>query len=597
MTLGKLFLNVLHRTSDAPDTDQHFARIQQDIAHEAGLRTTFLINPENLFFDTVIDLAKHYADDYGDEIGISLQGLQGPVMARLFNDGERRKRRIWLCTTEEKHAIFELVFERFHEAFGRYPSALTSYYLDAPTINWCKEQYPNLEVVVASCFEEGTKVYRGCNYAWHLYSEGGPWWPWIPSKQNSQCPAFGPEDDSGVVAMPHLNRDLLLAVEDRDDYFSSHPMNVMRGLAFEDDEYPYIYNFIDETVLQSRYNQGYAHVNVYVSVHWMSPFGHQRWFDGDNNRLHRIYRDTLNYYAELKTRDLVEDVTMTEFARWFRDVRSYKPTVSLWDDVLCGTDRQIFWYADPWMRVAVNSTIGGSIIDLRPWAGRHARPIGADSPYGSDGSYPHMLQAMYRGKFSKTGTIEPSGLHVYLTHNGETVRGTSRRTQGKITQDGERTTFTLEPVTFRFADALTADLVTCYHFLPGGMVTIEREIVSISDVEADLTLSEEFLGIYGTVEYSADLQDITLHVTQAENTTTLDHYQYQGRDATLENVDEVGVTIPDINIVLRWKPDGPASGTIQEAELFTMMYILKLARPVIHGKVYRSWLKLENTNP
>ena len=66
-----------------------------------------------------------------------------------------------------------------------------------------------VKCAVATCWEEGPKAYHTCNNSWYTLFDGGPWAPWIPSKQNTHAPAANKEEDSGIVAIPHLSRDLI----------------------------------------------------------------------------------------------------------------------------------------------------------------------------------------------------------------------------------------------------------------------------------------------------------------------------------------------------------------------------------------------------
>ncbi len=50
----------------------------------------------------------------------------------------------------------------------------------------------------------GPKAYHTCNNSWYTLFDGGPWNPWIPSKQNTHAPAANEAEDSGIVAIPHL---------------------------------------------------------------------------------------------------------------------------------------------------------------------------------------------------------------------------------------------------------------------------------------------------------------------------------------------------------------------------------------------------------
>lgn len=47
---------------------------------------------------------------------------------------------------EDKKAIVNDVFEKFHDRFGFYPESTGSYYMDADLTNYIKEKYPMVNV-------------------------------------------------------------------------------------------------------------------------------------------------------------------------------------------------------------------------------------------------------------------------------------------------------------------------------------------------------------------------------------------------------------------------------------------------------------------
>ena len=64
-------------------------------------------------------------------------------------------------------------------------------------------------------------------------------------------------------------------------------------------------------------------------------------------------------------------MTMSEFADYYRQKKSYtEPECALWRDILYGSDKQLFWYCDPYMRACVNMNQGGAIVDLRPYVSK-----------------------------------------------------------------------------------------------------------------------------------------------------------------------------------------------------------------------------------
>ena len=54
-------------------------------------------------------------------------------------------------------------------------------------------------------------------------------------------------------------------------------------------------------------------------------------------------------------------MTMAEFADYYRQKKTYtEPECALWRDILYGSNKQLFWYCDPFMRAGVNMDQGGA---------------------------------------------------------------------------------------------------------------------------------------------------------------------------------------------------------------------------------------------
>ena len=279
---------------------------------------------------------------------------------------------IWMFSMEDKKAIVNDVFEKFHDRFGFYPESTGSYYMDAELINYVKEAYPSVKCAVATCWEEGPKAYHTCNNSWYTLFDGGPWAPWIPSKQNTHAPAANKEEDSGIVAIPHLSRDLIACYDGNGSNFGTHPQNVLRGMIYDTKtwEYPYLYNLIDQYRDLAKYNNGYSYNMMFVGPGWMNKMG--RW-EQPYELLLKSYTDGCNYYGKLKKEGKLIDMTMSEFADYFREKKGVnagnynEPECAPWRDILYGSDKQLFWYCDPYMRACVNMDQGGAIVDLRPY--------------------------------------------------------------------------------------------------------------------------------------------------------------------------------------------------------------------------------------
>ena len=73
-----------------------------------------------------VEIAKHDHDVYGDEIALSLLGLPCEEFREKYKTKDFC---IWMFSMEDKKAIVNDVFEKFHDRFGFYPESTGSYYL------------------------------------------------------------------------------------------------------------------------------------------------------------------------------------------------------------------------------------------------------------------------------------------------------------------------------------------------------------------------------------------------------------------------------------------------------------------------------------
>lgn len=537
MINGKLYFNLIHRVAGSRENFEFF-KLQQDMAHAHGLKTTVITAYDALENPHIVEKIKEYRQNFGDELGILLTDIDDG--AGMLNGNYA----FWLFSMEKKCRIIDASVQRFKEVFGFCPQVMTTYYLDAPTICYIKSTYPEVQAVIATCFEEGTKTLKGTNYDCYLFSEGGPWWPWIPSKQNSQCPAFDRDDDSGVVALPHLTRDMLLSIEDRNDYFASHPQNMTRGWVFDGNSWEYMNNFFDMTALQFKYNEGYSYSNMYVDPKWLMKVGRH-----DDDVREVIYLDTIKYLAELKRSGYLIDMGVAEFSLWFRENRGYnKPDINLWEDILCGSERKIFWYIDSYLRATVDPNQGGAITDLRPYVARLERPVGADTQYLCDGSYPYILHSLYRGGWPAYMSTK-SMFTCTITCNGVTVHLRTCSTGCGYEKNVIGPSAVLDPVDLDFGD-VQMKVKSVITFAGSGHIVVTREIVACSDPQAEIEVFEFFNGCWGTNEYPVDLRKVELTCC-GERETIQFPVRYDGRVVEVKNIKEVYARVPDVSTGIR----------------------------------------------
>ncbi|MCD8371764.1 MAG: hypothetical protein LUD27_00480 [Clostridia bacterium] len=561
--------------------------LQQRLAHENGLKTTIQITYASLFNDVIIDLAKHDRDVYGDEIALSLLGLP----CKQFKEKYKTKDFcIWMFSEEDKMAIIDDCFALFYEKFGFYPESTGSYYLDAFCINYIKSKYPSVKCAVATCWEEGPKAYHTCNNSWYTFMDGGPWAPWIPSTHNTHCPAMSRKDDSGIVAIPHLSRDLIACFDGNGSNFGTHPQNVLRGLLYKDNELPYFFNLVDQYRNLGKYNNGLAYNMVFVGPGWLNKAG--RW-EAPYELLEKSYSDGMAYYGKLKKQGLCEDMTMAEFADYYRSVKTYdEPECALWKDIVYGSDKQYFWYCDPYLRTCLDFNQGGAMIDMRPYVAQLDWKFGIGTDHVYDVSYPYLIQANYRAgyftHYAGAGTVKS----LKLTYDSEEVDLALVRCMASCEKEGDDTVVTTTPVDIEFSD-FTLKLQSRFIFKRGtGEIITERNI--LNDIGGREVLFEEyFTGAFGTTEYQADMTKIKLYAENSEKTEQVD-FAYKCRIVDVENATAVRAVIPDVETVVEVGGDNDI-GEFEEGHAFSPSYRLSLKKKLSKGGM-TTWLRLKKAD-
>ncbi len=605
--MASFFVNIVHRPEMVPEYIQKEAesgkvedltrsavlqesldifRTQQRIAHENSLRTTIQMTYASLFNAEAVAIAKEHHEQFGDEIGLTFLGIQCKEFREKFHSKELA---IWLFSMEDKKRIVDEVFAKFHAIFGFYPTSTGSYYMDAELVNYIKQQYPMVIAAVATCWEEGPKAYWNANNSWYTLLDGGPWNPWIPSKSNIHCIASDESDDIGIVAIPHLSRDLMAVFDGPGSYYGTHPQNILRGMVYEGDKLPYFKNIVDQYRSMGKYNRGYTYNMMYVGPGWMSKGG--RW-EADYALLLKSYTDGMAYYGELKKQGVLQDLTMSEFAEVYRKGRPYtRPECTLWKDILYGSNRQMFWYADPWMRFCLDMNQGGAMVDLRPYAAKLVRPCGVGTKANQDASYPFVVQSLYRAGFFTHYAGEGAVKSCKVNLGSEQVDLCACRTLAHYAEEGDTRVVMLDPVIIEFEKA-TIKLQSEFRLKEGsGEVEIVRRILESSDPEAEFTLDEYITACYGTTEYPEDLTGVRLSLTGGGKHQSLE-YAYQCREAELPQVDLVQALVPQIDTALEMRPGGNAGGYYREGFSFSPMYTLGIKTTIKAKGELRTWLKV-----
>ena len=585
-----MILNILHRP-ERSDRRELF-ELEQAFAHDNGIRTTILMTAESLSDPSQVALAREHAAAYGDEIGLSFHGLGHASIVDLVGYAQEA---LWLYSLAHKRIVLEFLIGTFRDRFGFTPTGVASYHFDSSTMRILREVAPEVRAAVAGCFEEGVRVFHGCNHSWYLFNEGMPWGPWYPSKSHTLRPAADEDDWCGVVAVPHLMRDMVLSYEGRNDFWASHPPNVMRGMGYEGEDCPYDRNLIDMFRRQESLNDGYSYYNSFVSTAWLAE---HHAIDDSPLVAQSLYRQQLEYLGELKRRGEVEDMTLTGFADWYRSNRPIGGSEAYFaKEMLYGSGKHYFWFVDRDQRVLLDATQGGSIGDLRPYAGRVAVETGPESPSLCYGSYPYLIQSQHR-------TGMPN-------HSQDGSRSTALVTVNGVVYDLGEFPTRIESVD-RAADVTRVEftavevggeggalLKTTVEFLPAGSTVIRRTLLRAPG--GSVAVTERVKMAPGITEYPQSLAGVTFGVGGGSAGATVSdgqrmEYRYDGRRVELDPVSGASAwaCFPSLSTraELAAGDDALWSARAEEGNLFSPYVTLCLSTTIAVGKESAACVRL-----
>ena len=408
-------------------------------------------------------------------------------------------------------------------------------------------------------------------------AEGGPWGAYYPSKVNSLVPAKDEESAIGVVGVPHLNRDMLMAYIGRDDCYSSHSANVQRGMVNDGNKCQYLYDFIHQWVKQGDYNKD-VYYNMFVGPNWLMEGKN---FEESQEDSRDLYKQTLEECKRLEDEGKACICTMDEYAGYHK--ANHSPgecEVNHWKDLLYNSKREIVWYVSPQYRLAIDVCLGGTFVDLRPYAGEYEVETGINESNIWNGGYPFALSFPHRWSFH-TATV-----------NGVDLGTVRTRAKIENLENGEKRII-LEPVGITVDDE---DVIvgTTFDMKNGGTIKMTRKIISAPDKNKEYSISEDFKGCVGLNEYPVDFSGTVLKVTDKDGKIETLVAGYQDRKiggCAIKGECDVEV----LNTRFVFTPEGDSVEIYaEEGYMFAPYYTMR----TIHNKIKEgeeavTWLKIE----
>ena len=247
------------------------------------------------------------------------------------------------------------------------------------------------------------------------------------------------------------------------------------------------------------------------------------------------------------------------------------------------------------MRAGVSMEQGGAIFDLRPYAAKLKWEVGIGTKHVQDASYPFLIQEKYRAGYFTHYAGEGTIRSAKLSYKGEEVDLCLCRTKAHFSQEGNTRILTLDPVEIEFSD-LTVKLQTKEYFEEGtGSIKIERNILEMSNPDAEVELNEYMVACYGTTEYPEDMNGIVLKCEGKDEKTIV--YEYKCREEKAVGATAVSAVIDAIDTkVSMVSSSEEAEGYVREGYAFSPMFTLGYKKMISDKEVYATWLNLEKAN-
>jgi len=153
----------------------------------------------------------------------------------------------------------------------------------------------------------------------------------------------------------------------------------------------------------------------------------------------------------------------------------------------------------PQYRIAIDICLGGTFVDLRPYAGEYEVETGINEKKVWNGGYPFALSFPHRWSYH-TATV-----------NGVDLGTVRTRAKIEELEQGEKRII-LEPVEIT-VDGVEVTVGTTFEMKNGGIIKIIRKIISASGKDKAYVINEAFKGCVGLNEYPVDYSGTVLKVT------------------------------------------------------------------------------------
>lgn len=316
-----------------------------------NLSATWLLTYEVISRDDVVAAIKKLNKD--QELGIFMEVTsQFAEQAKVkYNktDSWHRANSLFLSgyTQEDRKKLIDVIFNKFKESFGYYPTSVGSWWNDSFSLGYMKDKYGiTANLTCADQFETD---------GYHLW---GQYWstPFYPSKNHAGIPAKDANSKLDLVTIQWAPRDPL------NGYYSS------------------AYSIQDYFTQEQGIDYFEKLIKLYAESH-LSNFGQiTLGLEGDftAETYKGNYAQQMQLISELEKSGNYQITTMWQFSDWYRSrFMDQTPDSFIESDDLLGKAQKAIWYQSPNYRIGMVYNEKESklaIIDLRTYFSNFQEP-------------------------------------------------------------------------------------------------------------------------------------------------------------------------------------------------------------------------------
>lgn len=380
--------------------------------HEVEIRelsATWPVTYDVLTKKDFVEALKNMDDN--QELGIFLEVT--PDFAKAanvkYNESDSWHRANSLFTTgytqKDRIKLIDIVFRKFKDEFGYYPTSVGAWYIDAYSLGYMQKTYG-----ITSTINMSDQYDLDGYQLW-----GTPWSvPYYPSKINAAIPG-----DLKVLVLRWAARDPLngyLKTTDREPSLFSLQDYGLFGLP-----YTYYESLLKTFALKSPHN-AYGHVTVGLEG------------DLSLDLYQNMFSTQLNILKNLENQGLVQVMTMQDFAKWHnKNVSKVNIHVIESQDLTGKTNQRAFWIQTQYYRLGLMHNPEDSqtqILDLRIYPQDLEEPFYAspNKQFNLSINLPYVIDSVIEPDFSWSldiGAVKNTGKDT-LTFTKGSLRFTEK---------------------------------------------------------------------------------------------------------------------------------------------------------------------------